>query len=75
MNTTTRVHVTKAVIGTRHIHHPDVGFQLNLPRISEFRNCPYDIKAFSLDILTRSNTLKLFPFLLFLPEVFFTVFE
>ena len=32
--------------------------------------CSYDIKVLSLHILTRSNTLKLFPFLLFLPEVF-----
>ena len=47
----------------RDIHHPDVGSQLNLLRISEFRKCSYDIKAFSLDIHTRSNTLKLFPFL------------
>ena len=53
------------------IHHPDVGFQMNLPRISEFCNCSNGIKPFSLDILTRSNTLKLFPFLMFLPEVFF----
>ena len=52
------------------IHRPDVGFQLNLLRISEFSNCSYGIKAVSLDILTRSNTLKLFPFLPFLQEVF-----
>ena len=54
----------------RDIHHPDVGFQMNLPQISEFSNCFNGIKPFSLDILTRNNTLKLFTFLLFLPEVF-----
>ena len=52
------------------IHHPDVGFHLNLPRYSELCNCFNGITPFSLDILTRSNTLKLFPFLLFLPGVF-----
>ena len=52
------------------IHYPDVGSQLNLPRFSEFCNCFNGIKPFSLDILTRSNTLKLFPFLMFLSEVF-----
>ena len=50
--------------------HPDVGFQMNLPRISEFHNCSNGIKSFSLDILTRSDTLKLFPFLLVLPDIF-----
>ena len=52
------------------IHHPDAGFHLNLPRCSDLHNCFSGIILFSLDILTRSNTLKLFPFLLFLPEVF-----
>ena len=57
------------------IHHPDAGFHLNLLRYSELRNCFNGITPFSLDILTRSNTLKLFPFLLFLPEVFSTAIE
>ena len=50
--------------------HPDVGSCLNLPRYSELCNCFSGIIPFSLDILTRSNALKLFPFLLFLPGVF-----
>ena len=57
------------------IHHPDVDPQLNLPRCSELRDCFNGITPFCLDILTRSNTLKLFPFLLFLPGVFFTAIE
>ena len=52
------------------IHHPDVGSHLNLPKYSELHNCSNGITPFSLDILTRSNTLKLFPFPLFLPGVF-----
>ena len=52
------------------IHHPDVGSHLNLLRYSELCNCFSGITPFSLDILTRSNTLKLFPFLLFLSSSF-----
>ena len=52
------------------IHHPDVEPRSNLPKSSELCNCFNGITPFSLDILTRSNTLKLFPFLLFLPGVF-----
>ena len=55
---------------TGDIHHPDAGFHLNLPRYSELRNCFSGIILFSLDILTTSNTLKLFLFLLLLPEDF-----
>ena len=47
---------------TRDIHHPDAGFHLNLPRYSELHNCFSGIIIFSLDILTRSNTLKSFSF-------------
>ena len=54
------------------IHHPDAGSHLNLPRYSELHNCFSGIILFSLDILTRRNTLKSFLFLLLLPEVFFT---
>ena len=57
------------------IHNPDAGFQLNLPRYSELCNCFSGIILLSLDILTRSNTLKLFLFLLLLPEVSFTATE
>ena len=57
------------------IHHPDAGSQMNLPRYSELHNCFSGIILFSLDIPTMSNTLKLFLFLLFLPEVFFTTTE
>ena len=42
----------------------DADPQSNLPRSSELCNCFNDITPFSLDIFTRSNTLKLFPFLL-----------
>ena len=49
-------------------HHPYVGSHLNLPRYSELYNCFSGIILFSLDILTRSNTL--FPFLLFLTSSF-----
>ena len=66
--------ITLTVLGQLYlpgdIHHPDVGSHLNLPRYSELHNCSSSIILFSLDILTRSNTLKLFPFLWFLPEVF-----
>ena len=48
----------------------DAGSHLNLPRYSELHNCFSGIILFSLDILTRSNTLKLFPFLLFLTSSF-----
>ena len=57
------------------IHHLDVGFHLNLLRYSELCNCSNSITPFSLDILTRSNTLKLFPSLLFLPGVFCTAIK
>ena len=55
---------------TRGHPSPDVGSHLNLLRYSELHNYFNGITPFSLDILTRSNTLKLFPFLLFLPGVF-----
>ena len=42
----------------------------DLLRYSELHNYFNGITPFSLDILTRSNTLKLFPVLLFLPGVF-----
>ena len=57
--------------------HPDFEMQAvntirppDIEYTKTFNNCSCDIKAFSLDILTRSNTLKLFPFLLFIPGVF-----
>ena len=66
--------ITLTILGQIHlpgdIHHPDVGSHLNLPRYSELRNCFSGILLFSLDILTRSNTLKLFPFLLLLTSSF-----
>ena len=48
--------------------HPSsrCGSHLNLLRYSELCNCFSGIILFSIDIITRSNTLKLFPFLLFL---------
>ena len=52
--------------------HPSSRYRFSFELTENFRILqltPY-IKAFSLDILTRSNTLKLFPFLLFLPGVF-----
>ena len=45
------------------IHHPGAGSRMDILRI-------FRILQFSLDILTRGTTLKLFSFLLFLPEVF-----
>ena len=43
---------------------------IKLSRGHPSSRCRFDIKAFSLDIFTRSNTFKLFAFLLFLPGVF-----
>ena len=52
--------------------HPSSRCKFSTELTENFQNfnCSYDIKALRLNILTRNNTLKLLPLLLFLPEVF-----